>query len=70
MVELGFHLVCEKSKGRRTMMITDGLKDCSSTTGVAREPRILADDNCSFFLLHGLPLSLGLGHHHGTLVHN
>ena len=63
MVELGFHLGCEKSKGRRTMMITDGLKDCSSAASVAEEPRILADgmdssdgDEDNFFLLLcGLP---------------
>ena len=48
MVELGFHLGCEKSKGRRMMTITDGLKDYSSAVGIAREPRILADDDCTF----------------------
>ena len=48
MVELGFHLGCEKSKGRRTMMIIDSLKGCSSAVGVAGEPRILAGDDCSF----------------------
>ena len=63
MVEFGFHLGCEKSKGRRTMMIADGLKDNSSTASVAEEPRILADgmdssdgDEDNFFLLLcGLP---------------
>ena len=68
MVELGFHLVCEKSKGWRTMMIADGLKDCSSATGATGEPRILAsgvdssngDEDGFFFLLSGLPLSHGL----------
>ena len=63
MVEFGFHLGCEKSKGRRTMTIADGLKDFSSAVGVAKEPRILAngldssdgDKDGFFFLLHGLP---------------
>ena len=63
MVELGFHLRCEKSKGRQTMTIADGLKDCSFATGAAGEPRILADgvdssngdEDGFFFLLHGLP---------------
>ena len=62
MVELGFHLGCEKSKGRRMMMIVDSLKDCSSAAGAAEEPRILAGgvdssdgDKDDFFLLHGLP---------------
>ena len=48
MVEFGFHLGCEKSKGRRTMMIVDGLKDCSSIAGIAGEPRIMVDDDCTF----------------------
>jgi len=48
MVELGFHLGCEKLKGRRTMMIADGLKDYSSTADIAREPRILVGDDCTF----------------------
>ena len=72
MVELGFHLGCEKSKGRKMMTIADGLKDCSSTAGVAGEPRILVssvdssdgDEDGFFFLLHGLPLSPDLRHHH------
>ena len=48
MVELGFHLGCEKSKGRRMMMIVDGLKGCSSVVGIVGELMILAGDDCSF----------------------
>ena len=63
MVELGFHLGFDKSKGRRTITIAYGLKDCSSAAGAAEEPRILAggvdsldgDEDDFFFLLHGLP---------------
>ena len=29
-------------------MIIDGLKDCSSTVGVAEEPMILAGNDCTF----------------------
>ena len=54
------------------MTIADGLKDCSSAMGVAGEPRILVDgvdssdgdEDGFFFLLHGLPLSPDLRHHH------
>ena len=72
MVELGFRLRCQKSKERKMMTIADGLKDYSSTIGVAGEPRILVDgvdssdgdEDGFFFLLHGLPLSPDLRHHH------
>ena len=54
------------------MMIADNLKVCSSATGAAGEPRILADgvdssdgdEDGFFFLLRGLPLSPNLRHHH------
>ena len=54
------------------MTIADGLKECSSTAGVAGEPRILAgsmdssdgDEDGFFLLLRGLPLSPDLRHHH------
>jgi hypothetical protein len=64
MMRIGFHLGCEKTEGRRTMAVADGLKDCSLATGAVGEPRswlaiVISPygGDGGFFLLHGLPLS-------------
>jgi hypothetical protein len=64
MMRIGFHLGCEKTEGRRTMAVTNGLKDCSLATGAAGEPRSWpaavispdGDDGGFFFLICGLPM--------------
>jgi hypothetical protein len=40
MVEIGFHLGCEKLEKRRLAAVTDGLKDYPSAAVANKEPRI------------------------------